>query len=112
MLEVVREATVRLIHFDRTLTKRRLTAAGRIRRAGHQIAVGYSVRCAAPFCWPMASRLRLVTCCLGQSRAARMKHDVHRLTPVFFGNRFVGTLLKTVRQGFEVYNARTIKMTG
>lgn len=45
------------------------------------------------------------------SRAARMKHDVHRLTPVFFGNRFVGTLLKTV-QGFEVYNARTIKMTG
>jgi hypothetical protein len=28
---------------------------------------------------------------------------------VFFGNRFVGTLLKPV-QGFEVYNAHTIRI--
>ncbi len=38
-----------------------------------------------------------------------MKHKIQRLQPVFFGNRFVGTLLKTV-QGFEVYSARTIKI--
>ncbi len=41
--------------------------------------------------------------------AVSNKHPVSRLQPVFFGNRFVGTLLKTV-QRFEVYNARTIKI--
>jgi hypothetical protein len=37
------------------------------------------------------------------------KLPVSRLQPVFFGNRFVGTLLKPV-QGFEVYNAHTIRI--